>query len=235
MASIIDTFFCKWSTKLCIPGSLARLNVRLLSSAAHCIMQLTVSMGFLTDTQNFGLHMRQECRERFPHHPGLAIPTCITGRARRTCRDACQGSLISEFLWSRWWRKHFQHSQCMRNWQFCISSERPMGEDVVFDRSRPAEWTVFYIQNFQNESKSVKIIVLVSFAHAPPLQSAHGVAPTGTFLDFPNTLSVAWHRHLTYLKCRHCGLHMAWLPQGPLTPLTHHVPFLVVCTFVFTT
>ena len=26
----------------------------------------------------------------FPHHRGLAIPTCITARASRTCRDACR-------------------------------------------------------------------------------------------------------------------------------------------------
>ena len=32
--------------------------------------------------------MRRECRERFPRHGGLAIPTCITARAWRTCRDA---------------------------------------------------------------------------------------------------------------------------------------------------
>ena len=34
--------------------------------------------------------MRQECRERFPRHRGLAIPTCITSRAERMCRDACR-------------------------------------------------------------------------------------------------------------------------------------------------
>ena len=28
--------------------------------------------------------MRRECRERFPRHRGLAIPTCIAARA---CRD----------------------------------------------------------------------------------------------------------------------------------------------------
>ena len=39
--------------------------------------------------------MRWECRERFPatdfkgNHK-LAIPTCITARASRTCRDACR-------------------------------------------------------------------------------------------------------------------------------------------------
>ena len=34
--------------------------------------------------------MRLEYRERFPRHCGLAIPTCITARALRTCRGACR-------------------------------------------------------------------------------------------------------------------------------------------------
>ena len=47
-------------------------------------------MGLLPHTQNCGLCMRRECRERFPRHHGLAIPTCIMARAWRTCRDACR-------------------------------------------------------------------------------------------------------------------------------------------------
>ena len=42
-------------------------------------------MGLLPDTQNCGLRMRRECREIFPRHRGLAIPTCITALAWRTC------------------------------------------------------------------------------------------------------------------------------------------------------
>ena len=38
--------------------------------------------------------MRRECRERFPRHRELAIPTCIKTRAWRTWRDACQDSLL---------------------------------------------------------------------------------------------------------------------------------------------
>ena len=34
------------------------------------------NMGLLPDTQNCGLRMRRECRERFPCHQGLAMPTC---------------------------------------------------------------------------------------------------------------------------------------------------------------
>ena len=46
-------------------------------------------MGLLSVTQNCGLRMRWEYRERFPHHRGLVIPTCITARVWRTRRDAC--------------------------------------------------------------------------------------------------------------------------------------------------
>ena len=34
--------------------------------------------------------MRLECWECFPYHRGMAIPTCITARVSRTCRDACR-------------------------------------------------------------------------------------------------------------------------------------------------
>ena len=47
------------------------------------------SMGILPDTYNCGLRMRRECRERLTFQCELAIPTCITVREWRTCRDAC--------------------------------------------------------------------------------------------------------------------------------------------------
>ena len=42
--------------------------------------------------------MRRECQGRFPRHHGLAIPTCITTRASRTCRDACRDHLLAVSL-----------------------------------------------------------------------------------------------------------------------------------------
>ena len=48
------------------------------------------SMGRLPDMQNYGLRMCRECWEPFPQHCRLAIPTCITARASRTCHDACR-------------------------------------------------------------------------------------------------------------------------------------------------
>ena len=48
------------------------------------------NMGLLPDTKKMRVRMRRECRERFPRRRGQAIPTCITARAWRTCRDACR-------------------------------------------------------------------------------------------------------------------------------------------------
>ena len=56
-------------------------------------------VGWLLYTCNCGLHMRQKCRERFPRHLGLAIPTCITAHKSRTRRDAC---------WDRWLAVFFE-------------------------------------------------------------------------------------------------------------------------------
>ena len=47
-------------------------------------------MSLLPHTHNCGLRMRRECRERFPRHRGLTIPTCIMTRAWRMCLDACR-------------------------------------------------------------------------------------------------------------------------------------------------
>ena len=55
-----------------------------------CSVWMWFPMDLLPDTYNCGLCMRRECREHFFRHHGLAIPTCITARAWRTCRDACR-------------------------------------------------------------------------------------------------------------------------------------------------
>ena len=82
---------------------------------------VSVPMGHLPDTLNCGLRIRGECREHFPRHHGLAIPTCITARAWRM-----PGSITSDFLLSRWRGKRSLHSRRMRNPQFCVSGKRPM-------------------------------------------------------------------------------------------------------------
>ena len=71
------------------------------------------TMGLLPDAKNCGLHMHRECRERFPRHRLLAIPTCITARAWCT-----PGSLPNGFLWSRWRGKRSRLSRRIPNPQF---------------------------------------------------------------------------------------------------------------------
>ena len=47
-------------------------------------------MDLLTDTYNCGFCMRRDWQERFPRYRGWMIPTCITARVWRMCRDACR-------------------------------------------------------------------------------------------------------------------------------------------------
>ena len=75
-------------------------------------------MGLLPDTQNSGLRMHREFRERF-----LATVGKRSRHASRHVRDAL---LTSGFLWSRRRGKHSRHSRGMRNPQFYVSGKRPM-------------------------------------------------------------------------------------------------------------
>ena len=54
-------------------------TITLRQHSSYC--GITTHMGHFPDTQNRGLRMCRECRERFPRQRGLAIPTCITVRA----------------------------------------------------------------------------------------------------------------------------------------------------------
>ena len=83
-------------------------HIRLCSVPSHCLnqsgfivscfLQVSLAMSLLPDTQNCGLRMHRECRERFPRHRELVIPTCITARAWRTCRDACRDQQLAVLL-----------------------------------------------------------------------------------------------------------------------------------------
>ena len=76
--------FSHWNRQCAMPSDSGQ--AKFIWVNVYCI----VLMGLLPDTKHCGLRMRRECRERFPRHCGLAIPTCITTRAWRTCRDACR-------------------------------------------------------------------------------------------------------------------------------------------------
>ena len=51
---------------------------------------LVLLMGLLPDTENCGCACAGNAGNVFPRHRRQAIPTCITARAWRTCRDACR-------------------------------------------------------------------------------------------------------------------------------------------------
>ena len=83
-------------------------------------------MGLLPDTQNCGLRMRQECRERFPRHR-LQRKSLVsdTGMHHDTCvRHVPWCMSVSLTCSGR--EKHSRHSRRMRNQQFCVSGKRPM-------------------------------------------------------------------------------------------------------------
>ena len=68
------------------------------ATCAVCCMTISFKIDFYKHLSDGPLaryailrvRMRRECRERFPRHCKQAIPTCITARASRTCRDACR-------------------------------------------------------------------------------------------------------------------------------------------------
>ena len=67
--------------------SIAKLN-----DTGH--LHLHANMGLLPDTKIAGCACAGNAGNVFPSHwLQLAIPTCITARAWRTCRDACQDRL----------------------------------------------------------------------------------------------------------------------------------------------
>ena len=72
------------------------------------------------------VRMRRECRERFPRHRRWAIPTCITARASRTCRDACRDRQLSVSFEIGGGGKRSRHSRRMHNLQFYVSGKRPI-------------------------------------------------------------------------------------------------------------
>ena len=88
----------------------------------HSFPSHTASNGPLARYVKLRVRMRRECRERFPHHRRWAIPTCITARASRTCRDR-QLSVSFEIGGGG---KRSRHSRRMRNLQFYVSGKRPM-------------------------------------------------------------------------------------------------------------
>ena len=71
----------------------------------------------------------RECRERFPRHPRLAIPTCITAGAWRTCRAACR---------DRWLAVSFEvggRENVPGIPDACATHKKDFGEDTLWQHS----------------------------------------------------------------------------------------------------
>ena len=66
--------------------------------------------------------MRREC---LPRYRGLAIPTCITARAWRTCRDACRDRLLA-VSFEIGGGENIPGIPGACNPRFCVSGKRPM-------------------------------------------------------------------------------------------------------------
>ena len=90
--------------------------------------------GPLARYANLRVRMRRKCRERFPRHHRQAIPTCITARASRTCRDACRDRQLTVSFEIGGGGKRSRHSRRMRNLQFYVSGKRPMVRAGCHDR-----------------------------------------------------------------------------------------------------
>ena len=58
--------------------------------------------------------------------PDMHHGTCVTH-----VPWCMSGSLTSDFLWSRWWRKRFRQSRRMHNPQICVSGKRPIAQRIV--------------------------------------------------------------------------------------------------------
>ena len=91
-----EKWFRTWPTR---PGFIIKTDEWWREASGTAALQIYVVnrcqfMGLLPDTQNCGLRMLRECCERFSRHRSLAIPTCITARAWRTCRDVCRSRLL---------------------------------------------------------------------------------------------------------------------------------------------
>ena len=85
--------------------------------------------------------MHRECRERFPRHRGLVIPTCITARVWRTWRDACRDRYLAVSFEVGGGEKRSRHSRRMRNPQFTYLVRGPW---PAASRASHGYWTEFY-------------------------------------------------------------------------------------------
>ena len=83
-----------------------------------------LNTGLLPDMKNFELRMRRVCWT-FSPPPQVSDPHMHQGTCVTYVPWCMSGSVISCFLWSRWWKRS-RHSRRMHNPQFYVFGKRPM-------------------------------------------------------------------------------------------------------------
>ena len=85
-----------------------------------------VSQGPFTRYAKLGVAHAPGMLGTFSPPPQVSDPDTHHGPCVMHVPWCTPGSLISGFLWSRWWGKRSRHCPRMRNPQFCVSGKRPM-------------------------------------------------------------------------------------------------------------
>ena len=134
----------------------AWLEIVLMSA---CDQRTCITMGPLPDTQNCGLRMRRECRERFPRTPRVSDPDMHHGTCVTLVPWCMPWSLTNDVLWSRWRGKRSRHSRRMCNPQFYVSSKRPM---EMWSMLHPVR--MHYVKSICTQSRQVIILSYVGMS-----------------------------------------------------------------------
>ena len=133
----ILTFIISYSNKIIFSSFISSFFIDVLSISSFQSLQLI----FCTHGPTHG-PLSRYVKFRVAHAPGmpgtfspaadfkgnrkLAIPTCITARAWRTCRDACRDRAPAVT------GKTFPAFTAHAHQQFCVSGKRPMPSFSVF-------------------------------------------------------------------------------------------------------
>ena len=118
--------YWKWLKSASAMSCMKHDNQVILSGGCVLGVEKSVHHGPLARYVRSRVRMRREWRERFPSHHRLAIPTCITAHAWRTCSDACRDRLLAVSFEFGDGGKRSRHSRCMRKPQSYVSGKRPI-------------------------------------------------------------------------------------------------------------
>ena len=132
------------------------------------------------------------CTERFRHHRGLAIPTCITARAWRTCRDACRDRWLAVSFEVGGGEKHSQHSTGMRNPQFYISGRRPMA--VLHENMWIIKHTMWHNRPISFKTiRCIRLYLLTTYVRIKPLPSHAPAVRKNLIYLYQSEIVLIWY------------------------------------------